>query len=138
MTGPIHPFSDVLIVDDSKAVRAVVRKIFGQLGFKRLEEASDGENALEKILERPFNLVISDWQMDPMSGQQLLERIRADKNRADLPFIMMSADSTIDKIVKAKRAGVTCYIRKPFGVEELRGKILQINTRQRVAALAPV
>ena len=112
---------------------------YWQLRFKSLEEASDGEQAFEKIQERRSNLVISDWNVERVSGEQLLERIRADKNHADLPFIMMSADSTIVKIVKAKRAGVTCYIRKPFGGEELRGKILQINTRQRlVAVVAPV
>lgn len=72
MIGPIHHYSDLLIVDDSKAVRAVVRRIFGQLAFKSLEEASDGEQAFEKIQERRFNLVISDWNVEPVSGEHLL------------------------------------------------------------------
>jgi two-component system chemotaxis response regulator CheY len=125
----IHHLSDILIVDDSGAVRGVVRKLLTQLGFKNLDEASDGEAALAKISEKNFGLVISDWNMEPMSGQVLLEQVRANKQYANLPFIMMTADSTIDKIVQAKNAGVTSFIKKPFNAQDLQAKILQTPTR---------
>jgi two-component system, chemotaxis family, chemotaxis protein CheY len=138
MAGPwegemtIHHFSSILIVDDSGAVRSVVRKLLTQLGFKNIDEAPDGEAALEKISEQHFSLVISDWNMEPMSGQTLLENVRANKKYANLPFIMMTADPSIEKIVQAKKAGVTCFIKKPFRAEELQAKILQTNTNNQV------
>jgi two-component system chemotaxis response regulator CheY len=132
----IHHASDILIVDDSGAVRSVVRKLLTQLGFKNFDEASDGEAALAKISQKQFGLVISDWNMEPMSGQILLEQVRANKQYATLPFIMMTADSTIEKIVQARNAGVTCFIKKPFRAEELQAKISQTNTINRVTATA--
>lgn len=125
----IHHFSTILIVDDSGAVRSVVRKLLTQLGFQSLDEASDGEAALAKISKNHFSLVISDWNMEPMNGQMLLEKVRENKKYANLPFIMMTANSTIDKIVQAKHAGVTCFINKPFRAEELQAKIVQSNMK---------
>ena len=105
-----------------------------QLGFKNIDEAADGKAALEKISEQHFSLVISDWNMEPMSGQILLENVRANKKYANLPFIMMTADASIEKIVQAKKAGVTCFINKPFRAEELQAKILQTNTNNQPTA----
>lgn len=132
----IHHFSSILIVDDSGAVRSVVRKLLTQLGYRNLDEASDGEAALEKISEKHFGLVISDWNMEPMSGQVLLENVRTNKQYANLPFIMMTADPSVEKIVQAKKAGVTCFIKKPFRAEELQAKILQSSTNNNAAASA--
>ena len=124
----IHHFNSILVVDDSGAVRSVVRKLLTQLGFRNLDEASDGEVALAKISERHFGLVIYDWNMEPMSGQVLLERVRANKQYANLPLIMMTAESSIDKVIQARHAGVTCFINKPFRAQELQAKILQAST----------
>jgi two-component system chemotaxis response regulator CheY len=132
----IHHFSSILIVDDSGVVRSVVRKLLTQLGFQNLDEASDGKAALEKITEKHFGLVISDWNMEPMSGQVLLENVRANKQYANLPFIMMTADPSIEKVVKAKHAGVTCFINKPFRAEELQAKILLTNANNQPTATA--
>jgi two-component system, chemotaxis family, chemotaxis protein CheY len=132
----IHHFSSILIVDDSGAVRSVVRKLLTQLGFKSLDEAADGEAALAKISEKQFALVISDWNMEPMSGQVLLENVRANKQYANLPFILMTADPSIEKVVKARHAGVTCFINKPFRAEELQAKILQTSTNKQSTAIA--
>jgi two-component system, chemotaxis family, chemotaxis protein CheY len=131
----IHHFSSILIVDDSGAVRSVVRRLLTQLGFKNIDEAPNGKAALEKISEQHFSLVISDWNMEPMNGQILLENVRANKKYANLPFIMMTADTSIEKIVQAKKAGVTCFINKPFRADELQAKILQtdMNTNPTVA-----
>jgi two-component system chemotaxis response regulator CheY len=130
----IHHFSSILIVDDSGVVRSVVRKLLTQLGFKNIDEAPNGEAALEMISEQHFSLVISDWNMEPMSGQVLLQNVRANKMYANLPFIMMTADASIEKIVQAKKAGVTCFINKPFRAEELQAKILQANATNQPTA----
>jgi two-component system chemotaxis response regulator CheY len=136
MKMTLHNISEILVVDDSGAVRGVVRKLLTQLGFKNIDEASDGEAALAKISEKNFGLVISDWNMEPMSGQVLLEEVRETKQHANLLFIMMTADSTIDRIVQAKNAGVTSFIKKPFRAEELQAKISQTNTNNRLIASA--
>jgi two-component system chemotaxis response regulator CheY len=132
----IHHTSNILIVDDSGAVRSVVRKLLTQLGFSNLDEASDGEAALAKISDKYFGLVISDWNMEPMSGKALLEQVRANKQYANLPFIMMTADPSIDKLVQAKNAGVTCFIKKPFRADELQAKISRANTSNRLTPTA--
>jgi two-component system, chemotaxis family, chemotaxis protein CheY len=132
----IHHSTSILIVDDSGAMRSVVRKLLTQLGFSNLDEASDGEAALAKISDKYFGLVISDWNMEPMSGKALLEQVRANKKHANLPFIMMTADTSIDKILQAKTAGVTCFIKKPFHAQDLQAKISQANRSNRLMAPA--
>ena len=132
----IHHSTSILIVDDSGAMRSVVRKLLTQLGFSNLDEASDGAAALAKISDKYFGLVISDWNMEPMSGKVLLEHVRANKQLANLPFIMMTADPSIDKLVQAKHAGVTCFIKKPFNAQDLQAKILQANTSNRLLTTA--
>jgi two-component system chemotaxis response regulator CheY len=123
----INHFSDILIVDDSGVVRSVVRKLLTQLGFRSVDEASDGATALAKISAKHFDLVISDWNMEPMNGEELLGEVRANEKYANLRFIMMTAESSIDKIIKAKHAGVSCFINKPFRAQGLQAKILLIN-----------
>jgi two-component system, chemotaxis family, chemotaxis protein CheY len=132
----IHHYSEILVVDDSGAVRSVVRKLLTQLGYKRIDEASDGGSALTKISEKHFDLVISDWNMVPMGGDVLLDRVRGDKRFTNLPFIMMTGDRTIDKIIQAKRAGVSCFINKPFGADGLQAKIVELNMECRSAVTA--
>lgn len=119
--------SDILVVDDSGVVRNIVQKLLTQLGYRNCDEASDGVIALEKISKRRVDLVISDWNMEPMSGEELLKHVRAIKRYEKLPFIMMTADSSILRIVQARRAGVSCFINKPFRAEELEAKIMEIN-----------
>jgi two-component system chemotaxis response regulator CheY len=132
----IHQFSSILIVDDSSVVRGVVRKLLMQLGYKNIDEAPDGEAALEKISDEYFALVISDWNMGQMSGKVLLEQVRAIKKHASMPFIMMTADPSIDKLLEAKHAGVTCFIKKPFDAQDLQAKILQANRSNRLTVTA--
>jgi len=132
----IHHFSEILLVDDSSVVRNVVRKILTQLAYKNIDEAADGAEALTKISEKHFDLVISDWNMQTMSGYELLEKVRANEKCANLRFIMMTAESTMDKVIQAKHAGVSCFIKKPFGAEELQAKILQMDADQRSVAVA--
>src|SRR6202167_1649010 len=127
---PIHHYSNVLVVDDSSTMRNLVRKILTKLGYKNIDEASDGESALAKIFEKHFDLVISDWNMEPMNGEELLKQVRANKKYAQLPFIMMTADCAIDKIVLARRAGADSFINKPFNPAGLQAKIYEMNTHK--------
>ena len=118
--------SQILVVDDSGTMRSMVQKLLAQLGYTNVDEASDGATALAKINEKPHGLVISDWNMVPMNGQELLEHVRANEKLANLPFIMMTAQSDPDKIIEAKYAGVSSFISKPFSAEALEAKIAKV------------
>jgi two-component system chemotaxis response regulator CheY len=113
----------VLVVDDYSTMRRIMRNLLGQIGFQHIEEAEDGESALKKLHEKSFDLVISDWNMMPMSGLELLRELRADAQFRDMPFIMVTAANETKDVVAAKEAGVHYYIVKPFTAETLRKKI---------------
>jgi two-component system chemotaxis response regulator CheY len=125
----INRKSQILVVDDSGAVRSIVRKLLTQLGFTEVDEATDGKAALAKINEKRYGLVISDWNMDPMNGQALLDQVRGKKQLQNLPFIIMTTESDQYKIIEAKYAGVIRFINKPFSAEALQDKISQINIK---------
>ena len=116
----------VLIVDDYGTMRRIMRNLLGQIGFSHVEEAVDGESALGRLRERSFDLVISDWQMEPMSGLDLLKAVRADARFHHLPFIMVTAANKVSNVVTAKAAGVNNYIVKPFTAETLNRKIDEV------------
>ena len=115
--------SPILIVDDYSRMLRIIRNLLRSLGYEQVEEASDGASALEKLRQKPFSLVISDRNMEPMSGLELLREVRADPALATLPFIMVTAEARAAKIAEAERAGVSGYIIKPFGAEALNLKI---------------
>jgi len=101
----------------------IIRGLLRQLGYEQVEEAADGATALAKLREKPFRLVISDWNMEPMTGYELLQTVRADPALARLPFIMVTAEAKSDNVIAAKEAGVSNYIVKPFNAQTLKGKI---------------
>jgi two-component system, chemotaxis family, chemotaxis protein CheY len=113
----------VLIVDDYNTMLRILRNLLRQLEFNNVEEATDGAEALTKLKQAPFDLVISDWNMAPMTGLDLLRSVRADANLRKLPFIMVTAESKTENVITAKQAGVSNYIVKPFNAETLRAKI---------------
>ena len=118
--------TNVLIVDDYKTMLRIIRNLLKQLDFDNVEEASDGQEALAKLRAGQFGLVISDWNMQPMTGLDLLKEVRADARLKDMPFIMITAESKTENVVAAKAAGVSNYIVKPFNAETLRGKIEKV------------
>ena len=113
----------ILIVDDFKTMLRVVRKLLAAIGFENVEEAGDGPSALALLRRKPFKLVISDWNMAPMTGLELLQEVRADRELHDLPFILMTADSSVEHEILAKQQGAATYIVKPFNGETLRQAI---------------
>ena len=114
---------NVLIVDDYKTMLRIIRNLLKQIEFNNVEEATDGADALSKLRTGNFGLVISDWNMAPMTGLQLLQEVRADSRLKHTPFIMVTAESKTENVVAAKQAGVSNYIVKPFNAETLKGKI---------------
>ncbi len=116
----------VLIVDDYKTMLKIIRNLLKQLGFNNVDEAADGSSALKKLRDKSYGLVISDWNMEPMSGLQLLKEVRADVKLKDTPFIMITAESKSENVIAAKQAGVSNYIVKPFNAATLESKIKDV------------
>jgi two-component system chemotaxis response regulator CheY len=113
----------VLVVDDYNTMVRIIRNLLKQLGFENVDDASDGSVALAKMRERKYGLVISDWNMEPMTGYDLLKQMRSEPELAGTPFIMVTAESKTDNVIAAKKAGVSNYIVKPFNAQTLRTKI---------------
>ncbi len=113
----------VLVVDDYQTMIRIIRNLLTQLGFRNIEEAKDGKAALEKMQGGKFGLVISDWNMEPMTGYELLQQVRASEALKATPFIMVTAESKTENVIAAKKAGVNNYIVKPFNAETLKGKL---------------
>jgi two-component system chemotaxis response regulator CheY len=116
----------VLIVDDYKTMLRILRNLLRQLNFNNIDEATDGSMALQKLREEPFGMVISDWNMEPMTGIQLLREVRADEKLKHLPFIMITAESKSENVIAANEAGVSNYIVKPFNAETLKTKMASV------------
>ena len=116
----------ILIVDDYKTMLRVLRNFLLQMNFDNIEEATDGSMALQKLRQQDFGFVISDWNMEPMTGMQLLREVRADDKLKHLPFIMITAESKSENVVAAKQAGVSNYIVKPFSAETLKSKMTSV------------
>ncbi|MEO3429448.1 response regulator [Pelagibius sp. CAU 1746] len=116
----------ILIVDDYKTMLRIIRNLLKQLGFNNVDEATDGSAALQKLRDKEYHLVISDWNMEPMSGMQLLTEVRADTKLKDLPFIMITAESKTENVIAAKEAGVSNYIVKPFNAATLKTKLAAV------------
>ncbi len=116
----------ILIVDDYKTMLRIIRNLLMQLGFNNVDEAIDGSSALQKLRDKDCGLIISDWNMEPMSGLQLLKEVRADIKLKELPFIMITAESKSENVIAAKEAGVSNYIVKPFNAATLKGKLTTV------------
>ena len=116
----------VLVVDDYKTMVRIITNLLKQLGFQNIENASDGKQALAKMQENSYGLVISDWNMEPMTGYELLREVRGSDQLKTTPFIMVTAESKTENVIAAKKAGVNNYIVKPFNAATLKGKITAV------------
>ena len=113
----------ILVVDDYNTMVRIIRNLLRQLGFENVDAAPDGSAALAKMRDRSYALVISDWNMEPMTGYELLKQMRADPKLNTTPFIMVTAESKTENVIAAKQAGVNNYIVKPFNADTLKIKI---------------
>lgn len=120
---------NVLIVDDQTTMLRIIRNMLQQIGFKNIHDTTSGETAIEISQNTAFDLIISDWNMEPITGLDFLKAVRASPKTQHTPFIMVTAENKIENIVIAKQAGVNNYIVKPFSQETLRGKIEQVLSK---------
>ncbi len=119
----------ILVVDDFSTMRRIVKNLLGDLGFKNIDEADDGNTALPKLQAGGFDFLVTDWNMPGMTGLDLLKTVRADPNLASMPVLMVTAESKREQIIEAAQAGVNGYIVKPFTAGTLEEKINKIFER---------
>jgi two-component system chemotaxis response regulator CheY len=123
---PVDKNMKILVVDDFKTMVRLIDGLLRQLGFTNIDEASNGQMALEKLQKEKYNLVLSDWNMEPMSGLDLLKQVRATEALKAIPFILITAESKPENIIAAKKAGVNNYIVKPFNANTLKEKLTAV------------
>jgi two-component system chemotaxis response regulator CheY len=123
---PADPNMKILVVDDMVTMRRIVKNILKQLGFANVEEAENGQEALQKLQTDRYGFVVSDWNMPVMTGIDMLRAIRADEKLKTTPVLMVTAEAQQSNLVEAVQAGVSNYIVKPFTAEILQEKIAKI------------
>jgi two-component system chemotaxis response regulator CheY len=125
---PIDRNLRILLVDDQEAFLQIVRQMLRQLGFRNVDVATDGTKAMATLTGAadPYGLVVSDWNMQPMTGLQLLQAVRSEPRLAATPFIMVTGEASKDRIVAAADAGVTAYLSKPVSLDAVKKRLIKI------------
>lgn len=116
----------MLVVDDFPTMRRIVRSLLKELGFTNVEEAEDGQDALNKLRTGKFEFVVSDWNMPNLDGLDMLKQIRADDGLKHLPVLMVTAEAKKENIIAAAQAGANGYVVKPFTAAILEEKLNKI------------
>ena len=116
----------ILIVDDFGTLRRIVRNALKQGGYDDFTEAANGIEAIALLKEEKYDLILSDWNMAEMTGMELLEAVRSDSALKEIPFLMVTAEGSKEKVLQAIKAGVNNYIIKPFTPKMLLEKIARI------------
>jgi len=113
-----------MVVDDSKTIRIIIRRILIELGYE-VCEAGNGVEALKVIepLKAEVKLVLADWNMPEMNGLELLKRLRQDPELASLKVIMVTTETEMSQMVSALEAGANEYVMKPFTKDILKEKL---------------
>ncbi len=117
---------NVLVVDDYKTMVRIISSLLQQLGFTNIDNACDGPTALSMINTKNYGLILSDWNMSPMTGYDLLKLVRAQSMKSKTPFVMVTAEAKTANIIAAREAGVNNYIIKPFTLAVLKQKLTSV------------
>jgi two-component system, chemotaxis family, chemotaxis protein CheY len=118
----------VLVIDDFRSMSGIITKILRQIGFADVDEAQDGASALQALKRKSYGLVISDWEMRPMTGPQLVEALRSEPSLATIPVILVTTASTRDD--EARLCGADGFLTKPFMPAALKNKIDEVMTQR--------
>lgn len=126
--------SIILIVDDSSGIRKLIKTQLETLGFSQILEASNGKEAIEALVDvyakrLQIDLIIADWRMPEMDGIELLKHLKSHEKYEAIPFLMVAAESDMDKIAQAISEGVTDFLVKPFDEDRLSEKLTAIWKR---------
>jgi two-component system chemotaxis response regulator CheY len=117
--------SDVLVVDDSAAIRKILQRVLRQTGMaiRTIHEAGDGQEALELLKSQPVHLILTDINMPKMDGLQLLASLKASPQWHSVPVVMITTEGGETKVGEAVRLGAAGYVRKPFTADQIKEKL---------------
>ena len=120
--------SDILVVDDSAAIRKILQRVLRQTGMaiRAIHEAGDGQEALALLAEHPVDLVLTDINMPKMDGLQLLASIKASAQSRNIPVVMITTEGGETKVAEAVKLGAAGYVRKPFTADQIKEKLAGI------------
>ncbi len=135
---PIATKPPILVVDDFAPMRRIFQRFLKQMGLGEVDLAQNGMEALAMLERRRYAAIISDWHMEPFSGFQLLQSVRADRSYAALPFIMATVEARPEHVRAAQRAGASDYILKPFTVATLRSALAHASPAIAAAMEPPI
>jgi two-component system chemotaxis response regulator CheY len=114
---------NILIVDDFQPMLVTMKNLLKKFDLKQVDEAENGAQALNMMRQKSYGLVLSDWDMEPVTGLELLQEVRGDAVLKDTPFILVTSQDDAEFMAAADAAGVSGYIVKPFTADALRDKI---------------
>lgn len=122
------PDTRILIIDDMRSIRELVKNSLSAMGFNNIQVAEDGSEGLKLLTEsenagKGFQLVISDWNMPKMNGLELLKQVRGTAEWKNLPFILLTSESEREQVTEAVLAGVSQYVVKPFSTKAFTEKL---------------
>lgn len=126
MTAVADKTKPILVVDDYKSMTRIIKGMLVEMGFQNVDDATDGPTALSMIRDKTYGLVLSDWNMQPMTGLELLKHVRAEERTRTLPFVMVTAEAKAENVVAARAAGVNNYVIKPFTLAVLKQKLTTV------------
>ena len=132
--GSIAMDMSVLVVDNSRTMTKIMCNSLQQIGFTDIDRVHDGASALDHLRAKRYGLVLSDWEMQPMNGPQLIERMRNDLGISNIPVILVTAKHDQDQ---SWLAGGDGYIVKPFTAHSLREKIEEVMAQHRTMINSP-
>ena len=128
----------ILIVDDQEKLLRLIVMLMNRIGFSDVEGVTDGVQALERLRQRKYALVISDLDMEPIDGLGLLREIRSDDDLMNTPFILTETSFDFEDINVAHQAGADAFILKPFDMAVLKTKLKQVLNRKPRKREAPM
>jgi two-component system chemotaxis response regulator CheY len=117
----------VLVVDDSRTMTTIISKLVHDVGFTNVDQVNDGNSALDRLREKKYGLVLSDWDMRPMNGTELIQQIRKDPTTSGTLVIMITAKGDADV---SWLSGADGYLTKPFKADDLREKIEEVLSQR--------
>ena len=117
---------EVLFVEDSPTMRRIIANSLHKLGFERIIEAENGVDALEKLDGKAVDLILTDWNMPQMNGEELVKELRSNEKYKDIPILMITTRGMKDDVMAILKLGVNGYIVKPFTADLLQKKINDI------------
>ena len=127
---------EVLIVEDRLVMLKIIRRLLVQLGFARIDEATNGLEALARLRDKRYDLILSDWNMEPMSGFEFLKIVRAEPATRATPFVLITAEAKAENILAAKAAGASGYLVKPFKLDALERTLDSVLSAKGFVTLA--